>query len=118
MPDTVDKRLEIVQSRIDQYGMRFPVAMIADKIKLDRGYISSVLNGKKPMSDNFWSKFDSAFPDKSVEKLTDQTTAAAPADLRARPNSHPNQMAGRLGGEIPGCQSRKGTAVIRDRKKP
>lgn len=68
MSDTIDKRLAIVQSRISQYGMRFPVAMIAEHTKLDRGYISSVLNGKKPMSDNFWSKFNKHFPEKSVNK--------------------------------------------------
>lgn len=70
MSDVVDKRLEIVQNRINQYGMRFPVANIAGRIKFDRGYISSVLNGKKPMSDNFWSKFNEAFPDKTEKRLT------------------------------------------------
>lgn len=68
MSEVIDKRLEIVQSRINQYGMRFPVANIAGRIKFDRGYISSVLNGKKPMSDNFWSKFNEAFPDKTIKE--------------------------------------------------
>src|SRR5688572_13889847 len=70
MSDIKDKRIELLQNRINQYGMRFPVAMIAGRTKFDRGYISAVLNGKKPMSDNFWSRFDKEFPDKTAEKLT------------------------------------------------
>lgn len=68
MSEVSDKRLEKVHNRINQYDIRFPVATIAGRTKFDRGYISAVLKGKKPMSDNFWSKFDQAFPEKNVAK--------------------------------------------------
>jgi hypothetical protein len=65
MSDTTNNRLEIVQTRIDQYGMRFPVATIAKETKLDKGYVSAILSGKKPVSDNFWSTFNEVFPEKN-----------------------------------------------------
>jgi hypothetical protein len=55
-------KLETIQSRIEQYDMRFPGIQIAEATGYDTGYISAVLNGKKPISDKFWSIFEQKFP--------------------------------------------------------
>lgn len=66
MAQNEDKRLEILQNRINQYDIRFPVAVLVEKTGYDKGYISALLKGKKPISDNFWSIFDKSFPDKNA----------------------------------------------------
>lgn len=77
-----NNRLEIIQSRIDQYGIRFPIAELEERLGFDKGYISSLLKGKKPVSDNFWSKFNETYPEKidtppnGAQRPTDLLTGA------------------------------------------
>ena len=59
-----EERLKIIQDRINQYDMRFPVAEIHEKLSTDMGNISNMLKGKKPISDNFFTSFNAAFPEK------------------------------------------------------
>lgn len=59
-----EERLKIVKDRINQYGIRFPIAELHEKLKIDMGNISNILKGKKPVSDNFYTKFIQAYPDK------------------------------------------------------
>lgn len=66
MSEVNNTRLEIVQSRIKQYGIRFPVAALAKALDMNKGYISSVLAGEKPVSDNFWDTFNGKFPAKQT----------------------------------------------------
>jgi hypothetical protein len=61
---TQEGRLKLLKARINQYDMRFPVAEIHEKLGTDMGNISNMLKGKKPISDNFWTSFNEAFPDK------------------------------------------------------
>lgn len=58
--------------------MRFPVAHIVKETGFNKGYVSAVLQGKKPISDNFWQTFNEKFPAKQdanggteVKKLPD-----------------------------------------------
>jgi hypothetical protein len=67
MDSSPNNRLQILQNRINQYDMRFPVATIVKETGLNKGYVSAVLNGKKPISDNFWDTFDKKFPEKFKE---------------------------------------------------
>lgn len=76
-----NNKLEIIQSRIDQYGIRFPVARIVKETGLNKGYVSAVLKGKKPISNNFWQTFDEKFPakeatngDGDIKKLPEGST--------------------------------------------
>lgn len=46
--------------------MRFPVAQIVKQTGLNKGYVSAVLKGKKPISDNFWQTFNEKFPAKEA----------------------------------------------------
>ena len=41
--------------------MRFKVAEIVKKTGIDKGNVSAYLNGKKPMSDNFYTNFMKEF---------------------------------------------------------
>jgi hypothetical protein len=65
-----DNKLELIQNRIKQYGIRFPVAKIVEQTGFDKGYVSGVLNGKKPVSDKFWSTFDEKFPAQNGAQLS------------------------------------------------
>ncbi len=63
-------RLDKVLSIIEKAGIRFPVAELGDKMKVDKGMVSSYLAGKKPISDKFYSKFIQTFdiPEKPEDK--------------------------------------------------
>lgn len=67
MDSIPNNRLHDLQNRINQYGIRFPVATIVKETGLNKGYVSAVLNGKKPISDNFWDTFNKKFPEKLKE---------------------------------------------------
>jgi hypothetical protein len=71
-----NNKLEILQSRIVQYDIRFPVATFEKELGFDKGYISAVLKGKKPISDKFWSTFERKYPAKDGEKLSDNGNGA------------------------------------------
>lgn len=58
------ERLKIIQDRINQYDIRFPNAELSEKLNVDAGNISNMLNGKKPISDNFFTSFIDAYPEK------------------------------------------------------
>lgn len=60
------ERLKFILDRINQYDMRFPVAQIAEDLKVDAGNLSNMLKGKKPISDNFYTSFNLKYPDKNV----------------------------------------------------
>jgi hypothetical protein len=64
-------KLEAIKERINQYDMRFPVAHIVKETGLNKGYVSAVLQGKKPISDNFWQTFNKAFPNKAADNAED-----------------------------------------------
>lgn len=66
MPQKDANRLGILQERINQYNIRFPVAVLVEGTGYDKGYISAILKGKKPISDNFWSKFNEVYPEKII----------------------------------------------------
>lgn len=55
--------------------MRFPVATIVKETGLNKGYVSAVLNGKKPISDNFWDTFNKKFPAKDAQPNGAQTSS-------------------------------------------
>ena len=50
--------------------MRFPVAHIVKETNFNKGYVSAVLQGKKPISDNFWQTFNEKFPDRQPDPAT------------------------------------------------
>lgn len=62
------ERLNIIQQRIYQYDIRFPNAELSDKLDVDAGNISNMLNGKKPISDNFFTSFITAYPEKNTNE--------------------------------------------------
>lgn len=64
MDSNPNNKLADLQNRINQYDMRFPVATIVKATGLNKGYVSAVINGKKPISDNFWDTFNEKFPEK------------------------------------------------------
>jgi hypothetical protein len=68
MGSTPNNRLTLILSRINQYGIRFPVAQIVKETGLNKGYVSAVLKGKKPVSDNFWQTFDEKFPELNAKE--------------------------------------------------
>lgn len=78
MGSNPNNRLQIIQSRINQYGIRFPIAELESKLGFDKGYVSALLNGKKPVSDNFWSKFNEAYPIKVDLPPSGQQNGALP----------------------------------------
>lgn len=74
MPQKIDQqRLDWFKNQIERLGIRFPVADIAEKTGFDQGNISSYLKGKKPVSDNFLTKFREAYGIKD-ESEEDGTT--------------------------------------------
>lgn len=75
-----DNRLNEIQSRINEYGIRFPVSQIADDTGFDKGNVSSMLKGKKPISDNFWTKFQEVYPPKDLLILPHHGKKSLPAD--------------------------------------
>lgn len=66
MSEQAKTKLEIVQDRINQYDIRFPVATLAKELKMNKGYVSGVLSGQKPVSDNFWETFNKKYPQKNT----------------------------------------------------
>jgi len=46
---------------VNYLRLEFPVVEIADKMKMDKGNISSYLNNRKSVSSNFIKKFEEAF---------------------------------------------------------
>lgn len=59
-----EDRLKIIQRRINQYNIRFPVATLNKEIGEDMGNISKMLKGKKTITDNFFTSFNEKFPEK------------------------------------------------------
>jgi len=55
------QRFEWLTQMVERLGIRFPVAEISEKTGFDQGNISSYLKGKKPISDNFITKFREAY---------------------------------------------------------
>lgn len=55
------QRFEWFKAQVDRLGIRFPIAEIAEKTGFDQGNISSYLKGKKPLSDNFLTRFKEAY---------------------------------------------------------
>lgn len=75
MPQKIDQqRLEWFKAQIERLGIRFPVAEIAEKTGSDQGNVSSYLKGKKPLSDNFLTKFREAYEIESDGFEEDDTT--------------------------------------------
>ncbi len=64
------ERLRILQERINQYDIRFPIAELNSKLGADMGNISSMLKGKKPISDNFFTSFCEIYPEKNEKAGT------------------------------------------------
>jgi hypothetical protein len=60
-------RLQAVLKRIDDYAIRFPIAELSTKLNVDKGNISAMLKGKKPISDNFFTSFNKAYPEKAAK---------------------------------------------------
>lgn len=56
-----DIRLARLLEVVNSLNLRFPIAVIARETKVDKGNVSAILKGKKPISDNFLKKFDKAF---------------------------------------------------------
>lgn len=52
-----NQRLAYITKRIEELGIRFPIAEIAKKFPYNAGNVSAVLGGTKPVSENFWKKF-------------------------------------------------------------
>lgn len=76
----VDKdRLDLVLKLIDDYKIKFPVATISKKLGRGKGEVSEYLNGKKPMSENFYNLFIEQYP----LKISDATNKQALASLQA-----------------------------------
>lgn len=50
-------RLTNVFQYLNLLGIRFPVAEISRRMKVDSGNVSNYLNGIKPISDNFYTDF-------------------------------------------------------------
>ena len=58
MLQKVDKaRLDRVSEVLETLNLRFPNSEISNKLGMDKGVVSSYLNGKKPISDNFYTSF-------------------------------------------------------------
>ena len=69
LKDVDKQRLAEVLQVIESLHMKFPNAEIHKKLNEDPGNISSYLNGKKPMSDNFYTSFMEAFRPKKPSKI-------------------------------------------------
>lgn len=62
MLQKVDKaRHDKVSKVLETLNLRFPNSEISNKLGMDKGVVSSYLNGKKPMSDNFYTNFMEEF---------------------------------------------------------
>jgi hypothetical protein len=57
----IDKNNEILINAVKKLQLRFPVADIQRATGYEKGSISSFLNNKKPVSDNFLQTFSEAF---------------------------------------------------------
>jgi hypothetical protein len=77
--DSEIKRLDFIQNIINQLGMRFPVAEISEKTGFNRGYISSILQGKKPISDKFFDSFVKHFVNKN--DTSNHTSMSVPVEF-------------------------------------
>lgn len=78
-------RLKIIQNRIYQYGIQKPVAEISHNIPANPGNVSKMLGGKKPISDNFFKKFNSIYPEKDNNmdnNPSDTQTAFLKGDIK------------------------------------
>lgn len=61
-------RLDVVLKRIEEYSIRFPIAELTKALKADKGNVSAMLKGKKPISDNFYTSFNTKYPPKSANE--------------------------------------------------
>ena len=59
-------RLAQVTEVLSKLNLKFPVAEIARRTGEDKGNVSKMLNGKLPISDNFYTTFMSKFGKKDV----------------------------------------------------
>ncbi len=48
--------------------MRFPNAVISEALNVDQGNVSNMLNGKKTISDNFFTRFLEKFPSVGINE--------------------------------------------------
>jgi hypothetical protein len=62
MLQKIDKdRLDKVLQVLKDHKIRFPVAEVVKRLGADKGMVSAYLNGKKPISDKFYSTFMKSF---------------------------------------------------------
>ncbi len=57
----INRNNKVLSKMIDHLDLRFPVAELSRKTGEGKGNISSFMHGKKPVSDNFIGKMESAF---------------------------------------------------------
>lgn len=55
-------KLKDIKRRIHHYNLRFPTSELAQTTGFQKSNISSMLNGKKPVSDTFWRKVIDNYP--------------------------------------------------------
>jgi hypothetical protein len=75
LDDLSKDRLDKVLGAIESNKIRFPVSVIVKATGFNKGHVSSVLNGKIPMSQNFFQTFM-----KQVNKVDQQVITATPAE--------------------------------------
>jgi phage repressor protein C with HTH and peptisase S24 domain len=80
-----EDRLTEVLRRIQGHKMRFPVAQIEKATGFDKGMISKFINGKLPISDNFYSTFIATFEDVPSEQKSDFLTQRRGNKLKSAP---------------------------------
>jgi hypothetical protein len=55
------ERWKTFKMQVERLHLRFPVAEISEKTGANKGYVSAVLKGSKPLSDNFLNNFYAKF---------------------------------------------------------
>lgn len=55
--NTDETRLKWLNERIEELGLRFPVAELSRELGFNKGNVSAMLNGSKPISENFFTSF-------------------------------------------------------------
>ncbi len=55
------QRLDQLKADLELLNIRFPVAVLAERMNTNKGNLSAYLNGKKPISDQFLAKFYEVF---------------------------------------------------------
>jgi transcriptional regulator with XRE-family HTH domain len=82
MLQEIDKaRLDKVLEVIKRNKIRFPLAEIVKELGSDKGMVSAYLNGKKPISDKFYSNFMQKF-DRMESNGQEETKKAEPKESK------------------------------------